>query len=93
MRDPNLYSNLEASVVAKPLDITPSGYTCTLSCLSEKVTAKVHGKYRSLDKKGTFHGCDKFTNRSLISEDRSTEATLRFTISHSFKSRLHRIYI
>lgn len=36
---------------------------------------------------------DKSTNRGLISEDRSTEATLLFTIPRSCLSRLHRIYL
>ena len=37
--------------------------------------------------------CDKSTNRGLISEDHSTEATLLFTIPRSCLSRLHRIYL
>ena len=36
---------------------------------------------------------DKSTNRGLISEDRSTQATLLFTIPRSCLSRLHRIYL
>ena len=32
-------------------------------------------------------------NRGLISEDRSTKATLLFTIPRSCLSRLHRIYL
>ena len=36
---------------------------------------------------------DKSTNGGLISEDRSTEATLLFTIPRSGLSRLHRIYL
>ena len=37
--------------------------------------------------------CDKSTNRGLISEDRSTEATLLFTIPRSCLSCLHMIYL
>ena len=33
------------------------------------------------------------SNRGLISEDRSTKATLLFTIPRSCLSRLHRIYL
>ena len=36
---------------------------------------------------------DKSMNKGLISEDRSTEATLLFTIPRSCLSRLHRIYL
>ncbi len=51
---------------------------------------------RSLEKcveKNDLSLCDKSTNRGLISEDRSTEATLLFTIPRSCLSRLHRIYL
>ena len=44
-------------------------------------------------KKNDLPQCDKSTNRGLISEDRSTEATLLFTIPRSCLSRLHRIYL
>ena len=44
-------------------------------------------------KKNDLSQSDKSTNRGLISEDRSTEATLLFTIPRSCLSRLHRIYL
>ena len=44
-------------------------------------------------KKNDLSLSDKSTNRGLISEDRSTEATLLFTIPRSCLSRLHRIYL
>ena len=44
-------------------------------------------------KKKDLSHSDKSTNRGLISEDRSTEATLLFTIPRSCLSRLHRIYL
>ena len=47
----------------------------------------------SLKKRNDLSQCDKSTNRGLISEDRSTEATLLFTIPRSCLSRLHRIYL
>ena len=51
---------------------------------------------RPLDKhikRNDLSQSDKSTNRGLISEDRSTEATLLFTIPRSCLSRLHRIYL
>ena len=56
-----------------------------------KKSYKTHLK--KMYKKGTCHGCDKSTNRGLISEDRSTEATLLFTIPRSCLSRLQKIYL
>ena len=47
----------------------------------------------SVKKRNDLSQCDKSTNRGLISEDRSTEATLLFTIPRSCLSRLHRIYL
>ena len=44
-------------------------------------------------KENDLSHCDKSTNRGLISEDRSTGATLLFTIPRSCLSRLHRIYL
>ena len=44
-------------------------------------------------KRNDLSQSDKSTNRGLISEDRSTEATLLFTIPRSCLSRLHRIYL
>lgn len=42
-------------------------------------------------KKRTCHKVTNLSNRGLISEDRSTKATLLFTIPRSCLSRLHRI--
>ena len=53
---------------------------------------RVHLKKKS-KKRNDLSQCDKSTNRGLISEDRSTEATLLFTIPRSCLSRLHRIYL
>ena len=49
--------------------------------------------WRLRKKRNDLSQSDKSTNRGLISEDRSTEATLLFTIPRSCLSRLHRIYL
>ena len=51
------------------------------------------GQHQLIKKKNDLSQSDKSTNRGLISEDRSTEATLLFTIPRSCLSRLHRIYL
>ena len=45
------------------------------------------------EKENDLSSNDKSTNRGLISENRSTEATLVLTIPRSCLSRLHRIYL
>ena len=49
--------------------------------------------FQNAEKENDLSQSDKSTNRGLISEDRSTGATLLFTIPRSCLSRLHRIYL
>ena len=62
--------------------------------LCKKIMIKnICGQSYLSKKKNDLSQSDKSTNRGLISEDRSTEATLLFTIPRSCLSRLHRIYL
>ena len=54
--------------------------------------AKILTKKRDLSTAYT-DALTNLRNRGLISEDRSTKATLLFTIPRSCLSRLHRIYL
>ena len=62
--------------------------------LKKKQSESIHEvQWYSIKKRNDLSQSDKSTNRGLISEDRSTEATLLFTIPRSCLSRLHRIYL
>lgn len=69
-----------------------------LECVKKKYEKKARPNihevtWRLRKKRNDLSQSDKSTNRGLISEDRSTEATLLFTIPRSCLSRLHRIYL
>ena len=65
-------------------------HCAVLNC--KQITIEDHLQ-NCLKKENDLSLSDKSTNRGLISENRSTEATLVLTIPRSCLSRLHRIYL
>ena len=87
-------TNLRTQAIQKGGYLQPTLVVLTqiFKCPAEISRVDNH-QQKKVRKENDLSQCDKSTNRGLISEDRSTEATLLFTIPRSCLSRLHRIYL